>query len=55
MTLAEACLSHGPGDAAKVAYNRAEMVERRRVVMQAWAAFLAGKPDANVIPLPKQA
>jgi integrase len=49
--LAEMCLSHGPGDATKSAYNRAEMVERRRVVMQAWADFLDGKHSADVVPL----
>jgi hypothetical protein len=53
--IAEACLSHGPGDATKAAYNRAKMVDRRRVVMQAWADFLDGKHAANVIPLPKRA
>jgi hypothetical protein len=49
--LAEMCLSHGPGDATKAAYNRAGMVDRRRVVMQAWADFLEGKQAANVVPL----
>jgi integrase len=41
--VAEACLSHGPGDATKATYNRAEMVARRRDVMQDWAAFLSGE------------
>jgi integrase len=49
--LAEMCLSHGPGDATKAAYNRGEMVDRRRAVMQAWADFLDGKHAANVVPL----
>jgi integrase len=49
--LAEMCLSHGPGDATKAAYNRADMVERRRKVMQAWSDFLDGKQAANVVPL----
>jgi integrase len=44
--VAEACLSHGPGDATKAAYNRAEMVTRRRVVMQRWSDFLDGKEAA---------
>jgi hypothetical protein len=51
----EGCLSHGPGDATKAAYNRGQMIARRRVVMQAWADFLDGKHAANVIPLPKRA
>jgi hypothetical protein len=49
--VAEGCLSHGPGDATKAAYNRADMVDRRRVVMLAWADFLDGKHAANVVPL----
>jgi hypothetical protein len=49
--VAEGCLSHGPGDASKAAYNRAEMVDRRRKVIQAWADFLDGKHAANVVPL----
>jgi integrase len=49
--VAEGCLSHGPGDATKAAYNRGEMVERRRKVMQAWTDFLDGKDAANVVPL----
>jgi integrase len=49
--VAEGCLSHGPGDATRAAYNRGEMVDRRRVVMQAWADFLDGKHAANVVQL----
>jgi integrase len=49
--VAEMCLSHGPGDATKAAYNRADMVDRRRKVMQAWADFLDDKHAANLVPL----
>jgi integrase len=51
--VAEACLSHGPGDATKAAYNRAEMVARRRVVIQNWSDYLNGKEAAEmkVVPL----
>jgi integrase len=49
--VAEACLSHGPGDATKAAYNRAEMVARRRTVMQEWANYLDGKEaESKVLP-----
>jgi integrase len=33
------------------AYDRDEMIERRRVVMQAWANWLEGPASADVIPL----
>jgi hypothetical protein len=33
------------------AYQRSAMLERRRPVMQVWAAFLAGGAEANVVPL----
>jgi integrase len=49
--LAEMCLSHGPGDATKAAYNRDDVVERRRVVMSRWADFLDGKDSAAAVPL----
>jgi hypothetical protein len=32
----------------QAAYNRADMVERRRVVMQDWTNFLDGKASAKV-------
>jgi integrase len=47
--VSEACLAHGAGDAVVQAYNRAEMVERRRAVMQRWADWLdPKKPDNKV-------
>ena len=38
--LGEACLAHAVGNAVVQAYQRSSMLERRRPVMQAWAAFL---------------
>ncbi len=35
----EACLAHAMGDAAELAYKRTDFLERRREVMEAWAAF----------------
>jgi hypothetical protein len=34
-----------------VARQRSAMLGRRRPVMQAWAAFLAGGADAKVVPI----
>jgi integrase len=47
--VAESALAHklGPVEAA---YNRASMVERRKPIMQAWGAFLAGDSSAAVVP-----
>jgi integrase len=49
--LAEAALAHAPGNAVVQAYQRSAMLERRRPVMQAWALFLAGGAEANVVPI----
>jgi hypothetical protein len=49
--VAEGCLSHGPDGPNKAAYNRAEMVNRRRAVMQQWSDFLAGRDSADMVPL----
>ncbi|HEY1888343.1 MAG TPA: integrase arm-type DNA-binding domain-containing protein [Roseiarcus sp.] len=47
--VAESALAHSLGG-VEAAYNRAAMVERRRKVMHAWGAFLAGESSATVIP-----
>lgn len=51
--LSEIALSHKVGDATQQAYDRAEMIEKRRVMMDAWAAWCDGKPvtSDNVIPM----
>jgi integrase len=49
--VAEAALAHAPGNAVVQAYQRSSMLDRRRPVMQAWASFLTGEVDANVVPL----
>ena len=48
---AEACLAHTVGSAVTRAYLRSSMLERRRPIMNAWAQFLAGEADAEVIPI----
>lgn len=44
--LAEICLAHTVGSAVERAYRRSDMVERRREVLAAWGAFVAGGGDA---------
>jgi len=39
--IAEAALAHNVGDATELAYRRGDALERRRKLMDAWAAFLA--------------
>lgn len=39
--VAEAALAHRVGDATEQAYRRSDALEKRRKLMEAWAAFLA--------------
>jgi integrase len=49
--VAEACLAHSRGTTVE-AYQRSQMVERRRPVYQQWADFLDGVPEeAKVVPI----
>ena len=41
--VAEAALAHKVRSQAEAAYARSDLLDRRREVMQAWAAYLAGK------------
>jgi integrase len=46
----EFCLAHRMGSAAEKAYWRSEVIEKRRVVMQAYADYATGKaPKGNVV------
>ena len=48
----EFCLAHRTGSAVEKAYWRSEMIEKRRVVMQAFADYATGKaPKGNVVRL----
>jgi integrase len=49
--VAESALSHLVGNAVSRSYNRTDLLERRRPVMSAWAAYVEGKADAKVVPL----
>ncbi|WP_036246922.1 integrase arm-type DNA-binding domain-containing protein [Methylobacter sp. BBA5.1] len=49
-------LCHMPKDAVRAAYNRAQYLEERRKMMQAWADYLDSlKSGADVIPIGKRA
>ena len=41
--LAEACLAHVVKDKTEAAYQRGDLLEKRRVLMQAWADYLTGE------------
>jgi len=48
----ETQLSHKSGDKVRAAYNRAQYLDERRKMMQAWADYLDGlKRGADVIPI----
>jgi integrase len=45
-------LAHGEKDKVRAAYNRAKYLDKRKVMMQAWADYLDGKKDSdNVVPI----
>jgi integrase len=50
--MAEVALAHRISNAVEAAYRRGDMIEKRRIMMQAWADFVAGrKAKANVTQL----
>ncbi len=52
--IAEAALAHSVGDKTVAAYQRGDLLERRRKLMEAWAAFCAKVPAApggNVVDM----
>lgn len=50
--LAEAALAHVHGSAVERAYRRGDALDRRRVLMEAWAGFCAGDGGGKVVALP---
>ncbi len=50
--VAEAALAHAVGDATEQAYRRGTALEKRRALMQAWAAYCSSTPDetGRVVP-----
>jgi MinD superfamily P-loop ATPase len=51
LELAEAALAHVAGDATERAYRRGDALEKRRKLMDAWAAFCEPKERSNVITM----
>jgi integrase len=50
--VAEAALAHLVGDAVERAYRRGDALEKRRLLMEAWAGFLeAPSAGASVVPI----
>jgi integrase len=52
--IAEASLAHSVGDKTVAAYQRGDLLERRRKLMEAWAAFCSkapAEPGGNVVDL----
>jgi integrase len=52
--LAERALAHRFGSEVEAAYARSSLLERRRVVMEAWARFLDGEDDAAILPFQRR-
>lgn len=49
--LAKVALAHKLKDKVDAAYQRSELLERRRVLMQKWDDFIDGREAAKVVPL----
>jgi integrase len=49
--IAEAALAHVLSNKAEAAYQRGDLLERRRLLMQAWADYCARAKPAKVVPL----
>jgi hypothetical protein len=50
----QTALAHVIGDKAEQAYRRSDALEKRRKLMEAWAAYCEPKTSANVVPIRKQ-
>lgn len=49
--IAEEALAHTVGDAVERAYRRGTAIERRRVLMDAWASYVVAPAEGNVVKL----
>jgi integrase len=49
--IAEEALAHAVGNQVERAYRRSDALERRRQLMDAWAAYVAGEAGAEVVDL----
>jgi integrase len=46
----EAALAHTVGDETERAYQRGDLFEKRRLLMESWAQHIANPPGGNVVP-----
>ena len=53
--LIETALAHVIGDKAEQAYRRSDALEKRRQLMEAWAAYCEPESRGNVVRLGSQA
>ena len=51
--ITETALAHVIGDKAEQAYRRSDALEKRRKLMEAWAAYCEPRTTGNVVPLKK--
>ena len=49
--VAETTLGHMIGNKVERAYQRSDLIEKRAVMMAAWANHVTGKSTADVVPL----
>jgi integrase len=49
--VAEAALAHVNADKVEAAYQRGDLFEKRRRLMESWARYILPSADDNVIPL----
>ena len=49
--ITETALAHVIGDRAEQAYRRSDALEKRRKLMDAWAAYCEPRQSANILPL----
>ena len=51
----EACLAHKEADKIRAAYNRAQFMQERRALLEAWAEYLSKPMASNVVPFERAA
>lgn len=53
--LAERALAHTISNQAEAAYHRTDLLEQRRTMMDAWANYIGGVRQADVVPIARRA
>jgi len=52
--ITETALAHVIGDKAEQAYRRSDALEKRRKLMEAWAAYCEPRTSANIVQMRKR-